>query len=129
MPDSCANALRPTIALFGCTAYPVRRDTSRLVRAISRVLMPVARPSVERRVASSITISSSDALPARSPMPFTAHPTRRAPPPTPALAAARRHPRERVRHGQPEVVVAVDAERDLAQVGNELVQPREGGRV
>jgi Zn-dependent protease with chaperone function len=44
MPDSCWNALRPTIALFGCTAYPVRRDTRRLARAISRVLIAVVNP-------------------------------------------------------------------------------------
>ena len=55
-----------------------------------------ARP---RGRASSITISSSDALPARSPMPLIAHSTWRQP---------TWRPRERVRDGQAEVVVAVD---------------------
>ena len=48
-----------------------------------------------------MTISSSDALPARSPMPLIVHSTWRAP----ARMAA-----ERVGHGQPEIVVAVRAE-------------------
>src|SRR3990167_5912924 len=39
MPDSCANALSPTIALLGWTRMPVSADTSRLVRKISCVLM------------------------------------------------------------------------------------------
>src|SRR5438477_110420 len=78
MPDSWANALRPTIALFGCTGYPVRRETSREVRAISFVLATVCSPTSSRRVCSSMTISSSDAFPARSPMPLTAHSTCRA---------------------------------------------------
>ena len=71
----------------------MRRETIRLVRAISRVLMPVAKPSAAERVASSITISSSDALPARSPIPLIAHSTWRAPACTPASEFATASPR------------------------------------
>ena len=31
MPLECANALRPTMALFGCTGMFIRLDTNRLV--------------------------------------------------------------------------------------------------
>ena len=65
----------------------------RLVRAISRVWTPVAKPSWSTRVASSITISSSDALPARSPIPLIAHSTWRAPARTPASELATASPR------------------------------------
>ena len=93
MPDSWANALRPTTALFGCTGYPVSRETRRLVRASSRVLTPVSIPIASWRVRSSITISSSAALPARSPMPLIAHSTWRAPASTPANEFATARPR------------------------------------
>ena len=59
-------------------------------------------PDVGARVCSSITISSSDALPARSPMPVDR---------ALDLARARQHAGERVRDRQAEVVVAVDRER------------------
>ena len=84
MPDSWAKALRPTIALLGWIAYPVRRETIRLVRASSRVLTPVVSPWTSSRVRTSITISSSEQLPARSPIPLTAHSTWRAPASRPA---------------------------------------------
>src|SRR5664280_1560205 len=71
MPLSWLNALPPTTALFGCTLYPESMDTRREVRAISRVLTPVVKPSVGACVRSAITISSSAVLPARSPMPLT----------------------------------------------------------
>ena len=56
-----------------------------------------------------MTISSSEALPARSPMPLIVHSTWRAP---------ARDRRQRVGHGQPEVVVAVRAEHRLVGVGH-----------
>ena len=65
----------------------------RLVRAISRVLIPVVKPRWAERVASSITNSSSDALPARSPIPLIAHSTCRAPACTPASEFATASPR------------------------------------
>jgi hypothetical protein len=54
------------------------------VRAISLVCAVVCRPQASPRVAMSITISSSDALPARSPIPLIAHSTCRAPASRPA---------------------------------------------
>ena len=65
----------------------------RLVRASSRASMPVSRPCTSRRVRSSITISSSEQLPARSPMPLTAHSTWRAPASSPAKELATARPR------------------------------------
>ena len=56
----------------------------RLVRAISLVLIPVQRPCTSSRTPTSIAISSSEQLPARSPIPLTAHSTWRAPASTPA---------------------------------------------
>ncbi len=61
----------------------------------------------------SITISSSEQLPARSPMPLTAHSTCRAPASTPGVG---------VGDGQAQVVVAVDRGLDLAQPRHQLVQ-------
>ena len=66
---------------------------SRLVRAISRVLTPLRRPTSAARVCSSITISSSEALPARSPIPLIAHSTCRAPACRPANEFATASPR------------------------------------
>ncbi len=65
----------------------------RLVRAISWVTTAVSSPTASPRVCSSITISSSDALPARSPMPLIAHSTWRAPACTPANELATASPR------------------------------------
>ena len=67
--------MRPTTALFGWTTYPVSRDTIRELRASSWVTTPVWSPMSASRVRSSITISSSEALPARSPIPLIAHST------------------------------------------------------
>ena len=47
----------------------------RLVRAISRVLIPVVRPCTSSRTRISIATSSSEQFPARSPIPLTAHST------------------------------------------------------
>ena len=62
------------------------------MRAISRVSTPVHRPCASTRACAAITISSSDALPARSPMPLIAHSTWRQP---------AGHAGERVGHRQP----------------------------
>ena len=63
------------------------------MRAISRVLIAVANPTSAARVWSSITISSSAALPARSPIPLIAHSTWRAPACRPAKELATASPR------------------------------------
>src|SRR2546428_3895262 len=68
MPASCANALRPTTALLGGGKTPGRCDSSWLVRKISRVLTLVRNETDWGRTRPAITISSSEALPARSPM-------------------------------------------------------------
>src|SRR3989475_1385659 len=86
MPASCANALRPTTALLGGGKTPVRCESSWLVRKISRVLTLVRNETDWGRTRPAITISSSEALPARSPMPFTVHSTWV----TPAATAASR---------------------------------------
>ncbi len=63
------------------------------MRAISVVSTSHHRPCVASRTWSSITISSSDALPARSPMPLIAHSTWRQPTDTPAKEFATARPR------------------------------------
>src|SRR5439155_820691 len=75
MPASWANALRPTIALLGCGNTPVTWDSSRLVRYSSRVSTLHRNAATCGRTWLAITISSSAALPARSPIPFTVHST------------------------------------------------------
>jgi hypothetical protein len=79
MPASWAKAFSPTMALLGCTCTPVMWERSREVLKISSVRTCVSTLKKSLRVLSVITISSSDALPARSPMPLTAHSTCRAP--------------------------------------------------
>src|ERR1700704_7194531 len=79
MPDSCAKALAPTIALFGCTGKPVMLDTSLDAATICVVSMRVVQGNTSLRVLTAITTSSSDALPARSPRPLIVHSTWRAP--------------------------------------------------
>ena len=93
MPDSWAKALAPTTALFGWTGYPVSIDTRREVRAISFRVRRWVIPSDWPRVATIMAISSSEQLPARSPMPFTATSTCRAPFCTPAIELATARPR------------------------------------
>ena len=85
MPASCANAFAPTIGLVRLG----RRSRSAARRAAeagrSRPGRCRCRPrSSSWRTRSAITISSSAAFPARSPMPFTVHSTC----PTPASTAA-----------------------------------------
>ena len=79
MPASCAKALAPTIALLGWTGKPVMPETRRLAGTIWVASMPVSHENMSWRVRTAITISSSDALPARSPRPFMVHSTWRAP--------------------------------------------------
>src|SRR3989338_7265236 len=71
MPDSWRKAFLPTIALFGGTTNPVilltKRDTLNKFLVLIAVAMP---PKTSGRVLIDITISSRDALPARSPMPL-----------------------------------------------------------
>ena len=93
MPDSCANALAPTTALFGCTAKPVMPETRRLAGTIWVVSMLVSQLKKSWRVRTAITISSSAALPARSPSPLIVHSTWRAPFITPASELAAANPR------------------------------------
>ena len=113
MPDSCANALAPTIALLGCTGKPVMPETSWLAGTICVASMPVSQENMSWRVRTAITISSSDALPARSPRPLIVHSTWRAP-----FSTAD----ERVGDRQPEVVVAVHRPDHLVGIGNALAQ-------
>src|SRR2546428_7068002 len=56
---------------------PVCRETSALASARRVVSMPLRSPSDFSRVRRIITTSSSEALPARSPMPLMVHSTRR----------------------------------------------------
>ncbi len=73
MPDSCANAFSPTTALLRGIGMPVMLDTRRLVGYSRAVCTPVFRLKKAARVASAITTSSSEQLPARSPMPLMVH--------------------------------------------------------
>ena len=93
MPLSCANALRPTIALLNWTGNEVAADTSLEARVSMVELMPVQYGSTSLRTRIAITTSSSEALPARSPMPLTVHSIWRAPARTPASEFATAMPR------------------------------------
>jgi hypothetical protein len=84
MPLSCAKALRPTMALLGCTSNPVIPASILERRRICSVRMPVRYGTRSWRTRKAITASSSAALPARSPMPLIVHSTWR----TPARIAA-----------------------------------------
>ena len=94
MPDSCANALRPTIALLYCTGNEVAAATSFDAR-VSIVLSTLVQYGITSlRTFIAITTSSSAALPARSPRPLIVHSTWRAPPIlTPASEFATAMPR------------------------------------
>ena len=80
----------------------------------------MSRPWSARRVRSSITISSSEQLPARSPMPLIAHSTCRAPASTPAKELATASPRSSWQWTE---------RRTSAQLRDQLVEPAEEGRV
>src|SRR5437762_689553 len=79
MPDSCAKAFAPTMALLGCTGNPVMLDTIFDAATICVLSIRVVHGNTSLRVRTAITISSNDALPARSPRPLTVHSTCRAP--------------------------------------------------
>src|SRR5690554_5381047 len=79
MPDSCAKALAPTMALLGCTGKPVIEDTKREVGTIWVASILVSMPNKSLRVRNAITTSSKEALPARSPKQLIVHSTWRAP--------------------------------------------------
>jgi hypothetical protein len=93
MPDSWANAFEPTTALLGGTTKPVTVLTRRLTRVSCVASMPVRSPNLACRVASAITISSSDVFPARSPMPLMVTSAWRAPARMPASEFAVARPR------------------------------------
>ena len=98
MPDSCAKAFAPTMALFACTVIPVTLLTRRDAAIISSVTIFVRASKYASLVLSAITTSSMDALPARSPMPLMVHSTC----PAPESTAARE-----LDTGKPQVVVAM----------------------
>ena len=84
MPELCAKAFSPTMALERCTTIPLMRETTRLVFTISRVLRlcgfsPAAKPKASGRVESAMAHSSMAVLPARSPIPLMVPSTWRAP--------------------------------------------------
>ena len=83
----------PTIDLFGCTLMPVSCETSLLTRWICRESTFVVSWKKSGRVLIAITISSSEALPARSPIPFTQTSICRAPACTAARLFATARPR------------------------------------
>ena len=94
MPASWAKALRPTMALLGWGQMPVMLGEQAAGGASSSVLMPVSAPEdVAPHACSAMTISSSEALPARSPMPLMVHSTCRAPAWTAARELATARPR------------------------------------
>src|SRR5258705_3830752 len=114
MPASWAKAFSPTIALLGCTCTPVMWESRREVLKISSVRTRVSTAKKSRRGWSAITISSREALPARSPIPMTAHSTWRAHP-------DRGH---RVRHRLPQVVVTVHRDDRFGAVPDPLTDAR-----
>src|SRR6266566_2194356 len=65
MPDSCAKAFAPTMALLGCTGNPVMLDTIFDAATICVASMRVVHGNTSLRVRTAITISSSEAFPAR----------------------------------------------------------------
>src|SRR5688572_3142643 len=54
MPASCANALRPTTALFGCGQMPVIDESRRLVAVISSVRTPLVTARLSPRTRSAV---------------------------------------------------------------------------
>ncbi len=93
MPLSWANAFRPTIALLYCTGNEVTAATSLDARVSILALTPVQYGITSLRTRIAITTSSSEALPARSPMPLMVHSIWRAPARTPASEFATAMPR------------------------------------
>ncbi len=93
MPLSCAKAFRPTIALLYCTGNEVTAATSFEARVSMVASTPVQNGNTSLRTRIAITTSSSEALPARSPMPLMVHSIWRAPALTPASEFATAMPR------------------------------------
>ena len=95
MPDSWANALPPTIALFGWIAKPgqVADEAAGGGDLLGRRRPSRASGNCVGRVRRAITTSSSDALPARSPRPLIVTSTWRAPAWTAASVLAVARPR------------------------------------
>ena len=94
IPDSWANALAPTTALFGWIANPVRWLTSRLAVVMCSVWTRLSSSgNWVGRVRSAMTTSSREALPARSPSPLIVTSTWRAPAWTAASVFAVASPR------------------------------------
>ena len=118
MPDSWANAFSPTIALLRGIGMPVMFDSMREVGYRRVVLMPVSRLKNASRVFSAITTSSSEQLPARSPMPLMVHSIWRAPATTAARLFATARPRSSWQCT--DSADLVDAAHVLAQVAEQL---------
>ena len=93
MPASWAKALAPTMALLGWTDHAGVAADHAAGAVICVVSMPVSRLKTWRRVLSAMTTSSSEVLPARSPMPLMVTSTWRAPLCMPARVLAVASPR------------------------------------
>ena len=93
MPEECAKAFAPTMALLACTFMPVMDDTRRLALMNSRVLISVQASSSSPCILMPMTTSSMAVLPARSPKPLMVHSTWVAPFFTPASDSAVAMPR------------------------------------
>ena len=81
------------MALLYCTGKPVAFDTTLDAFEINFVFIPVVNGIKSFLVFIAITISSSAALPARSPIPLIVHSTCLAPAITPAKEFATANPR------------------------------------
>ena len=104
MPDSWAKAFAADDRLVGLHGNARDWKVSRRdVLQISVLTMPVSMPVPFAWTRRAMAISSRLQLPARSPMPLTVHSTWRAPGPDGG---------ERIRDGQPQVVVAMHGEDD-----------------
>ena len=93
MPDSCANAFFPTIALLNWTGNPVALETIFDALLINSVLIPVSYGIKSFLVLIAITISSKAAFPALSPIPLIVHSICLTPADKPAKAFATANPR------------------------------------
>src|SRR6267154_2805259 len=93
IPASCEKAFSPITALLRGIGCPVMLASSRLTGYNRLVCTPVLRLKNCERVASAITTSSSEQLPARSPMPLIVHSIWRAPATTAVRLLATAMPR------------------------------------
>ena len=83
----------PTIALLNCTGNPVALDTIFDALLINSVFIPVSYGIKSFLVLIAITISSSAAFPALSPIPFIVHSICLTPADNPASALATANPK------------------------------------